>query len=75
MEGNDELYAQFWVWLAYFFSLVFFVDGYMNGYQNYIYYAFFFFIIGLGMLISFRLNKVLDILAEDEDFTFYEDSD
>ena len=75
MESNDELYAQFWVWLAYIFSLVFFLDSYIGGHQCHIYYAFFFFIIGLGMLISFRLNKVLDVLTEDDDFTFYEDSD
>ena len=75
MESDEEVYAQFWVYLAYFFSFIFFIIGYVNEYQNYIYYAFFFFLIGIMMLVSFKLNKILTVLTEDDDFKFYEDSD
>lgn len=76
MNDNDDVYTYFWIYLAYFFSLIFFIIGYTNNLQNYIYYAFFFLIIGLIMVVSYRLNKIIDSLQEENDqFEFYEDSD
>ena len=76
MDDDLEVYASFWIYLAYFFSFIFFVMGYMNNMQNYIYYGLFFLIIGLCMLLSFKMNKVIKILEDkEEDYVFYEDSD
>lgn len=73
---SEEIYVQFWVYLAYFFSFIFFIIGYGNNIQSYIYYGLFFFIMGIGMVISYKLNIVIAILKkENMEETFYEDSD
>lgn len=77
MDDNDDNYKyMFWIYLVYFFSFVCFVIGYTNHTQNHIYYGFFFLIIGLIMVISYKLDKVIDSL-QDENYQFevYEDSD
>ena len=72
---RTDTYNHFWVYLAYFFSFIFFIICYMNNLQNYIYYGLFFFLIGLCMFLSVKLSKILDILSEDDEIKFYEDSD
>lgn len=63
MSSDDLMYSALWVLLAYFFAIVLFFTGWLDGNQVHIYYGLYFFLIGLGFNISAKLSFIVDVLT------------
>ena len=61
---SDNVYMNFWIYLAYFLCMILVIIGYVKGYQVWINYGLFFFIVGLLLNISFKLSLLLDIFED-----------
>lgn len=70
---NNFNYSLFWILLAYFISFVGVVVGIHDNNPTYVYYGLFFFVVGLLLNISLKLNLLLGILTNSE--IVYEPSD
>ena len=73
-SGEDNFnYSLFWILLAYFISFAGVVVGIHDNNPTYVYYGLFFFVVGLLLNISLKLNLLLSILTNSE--IVYEPSD
>ena len=73
---NDISYGFVWVLLAYFFSIVFFFTGWINHNTEFVYYGLYFFLVGLGLNISNKLNFIVNVLTGAEvKYDFIDDFD
>lgn len=71
---DNMSYGYLWVLVAYFFSIVFFVTGWLQGNTEWIWYGLYFFLVGLGFNISAKLNFIVDVLnGADIKYEWFDD--